>query len=56
MGQHQQDRDDRDDRVASNHNKVPSRASKNTTVIPISDLETEDMLPTVLRNRISIQD
>jgi len=53
---HQRDRVDRYDSVASKRNEVPSRDSENTTVIPISDLDTGDMLPTVLRNRISIQE
>jgi len=50
----QRTRVDRYDSVASNRNEV--RDSENTTVIPISDLEAGDMLPTVLRTRISIQE
>lgn len=53
---HQRDRLDGYDSVASNRNEVPSRVSENATVIPISDLDTGDMLPTVLRTRISIQE
>jgi len=48
------DRIDRYD-SASNSNEVPSRVSENT-VIPISDLGTGNMLPTVLRTRISIEE
>jgi len=46
---------DRYDSVASNCNEEPSQVRENT-VIPISDLETGHMLPTVLRTRITIEE
>jgi len=49
------DRIDKYDSVASNRTEA-SRFSEKTKVISASDLETGDMLPTVLRTRISIEE
>jgi len=48
------------DSVASNLNEVPSSEidipSEKTSVLPVRDLETGDILPTALRSRISVRE